>query len=79
MVLNETAAAYGVFQVIFAELHGCLAAATWHLRRRFDPNLTFSKVHRQGFRCTLEQFKKESKSHASTETYQELMSVCKRI
>jgi len=59
MVFNETAAAYGLFQVVFAEMHEYLAAATYHLRRRNEQSLQYEKVHRQGFEKTLKQFRKQ--------------------
>ncbi len=59
MVFNETAAAYGLFQVVFAEMHGHLAAATFHLRRRHERSLQYEKVHGQPFQQTLREFRQQ--------------------
>ncbi len=59
MKLDETAAAYGLFQVVFADVADHLAVATFRLREQKEPELTFEAVFRQEFKTTLKQFRKE--------------------
>jgi len=59
MRINETAAAYGLFQVIFADVADHLAIATFHLRKQKEPDLTFQTVFKQEFKRTLKQFRRE--------------------
>lgn len=59
--MNQTAAAYGLFQVVFADLADHLAAAAFYLRRRKEPSLKFEKVLKQEFSRTLKQLRKELK------------------
>ena len=59
MTLNDTAAAYGLFQVVFADVADHLAIATSRLREPKEPGLVFEKVFRQDFKKTLKQFQCE--------------------
>jgi hypothetical protein len=59
MTLNDTAAAYGLFQVVFADIADHVAVATFRLLQRSDPGLTFENVFRQDFTKTLKQFRQE--------------------
>lgn len=47
MTLDDTAAAYGLFQVVFADLANHLAIATFRLREQKEPGLAFEEVFRQ--------------------------------
>jgi hypothetical protein len=83
MTLNRTAAAYGLFQVVFAELEDHLAIATFKLRERNDHGLTFEEVFKQPLRQKLRQFKCElrqfeGQSHACDSLYA-LREACKTI
>lgn len=59
MILDDTAAAYGLFQVVFADLADDLAIATFRLREQKEPGLVFESVFRQEFKKTLKQFRQE--------------------
>lgn len=59
--MNQTAAAYGLFQVAFADLTDHLAAATFYLRQRNEPALKLEKVFRQEFSRTRKQLRTELK------------------
>jgi len=59
MTLDDTAAAYGLFQVVFADVVDHLAGATFLLRERKEPGLTFEKVFRQELTQILKQFRCE--------------------
>lgn len=59
MKLNDTAAAYGLFQLVFADVTDHLAVATFRLREEREPNLAFEDVFRQEFKKTLKQFRRE--------------------
>ncbi|HWB84645.1 MAG TPA: hypothetical protein VG675_10940 [Bryobacteraceae bacterium] len=47
MTFNDTAAAYGLFQVVFADVVGHPARAKFRLRERREPGLRFDEVFRQ--------------------------------
>ena len=57
--MNDTAAAYGLFQVVFADVTDHLAVATFRLRERKESDLVFEDVFRQEFKKTLKQFRRE--------------------
>lgn len=59
MNLNDTAAAYGLFQVVFADVVDHLAVATFRLRERKESGLDFERVFNQGFKKLMEQFRQE--------------------
>lgn len=61
MTFNDTAAAYGLFQVVFAEVVDLLAGATFRLRERREPGLKFEEVFDQPFKKLLRQFRDELK------------------
>ena len=61
MTFNDTAAAYGLFQVVFADVVDHLAGATFHLRERKEPGLPFEKVFKQDASKILKQFRAELK------------------
>jgi hypothetical protein len=44
MILDENAAAFGLFQLAFANLHQQLATVVFFLRRAEEPNLKFGEV-----------------------------------
>ncbi|HVT30987.1 MAG TPA: hypothetical protein VHE81_23480, partial [Lacipirellulaceae bacterium] len=59
MIFNETAAAYGFFQIVFSDVVDHLAAATFLLRKLREPKLDFKEVFRQNVSRTLLQFETE--------------------
>ena len=59
MRFNDTASAYGLFQVVFADAADHLAVATHRLRVRKEPGLTEDAVFRQRISDTLRDFRKE--------------------
>jgi hypothetical protein len=59
VLLNHTAAAYGMFQVVFGDLSDHLAFYTFHLRKRHESELRFEAVFGQPFGQTFCQFKRE--------------------
>ena len=59
MKLDDTAAAYGLFQVVFADVTAHLAIATLRLRERNEPGLAFETVFKQEFSQILKQFRHE--------------------
>ena len=63
MRVDPIAAAYGFFQIVFADLADTLADAVFHLRRRTEPDLKFEEVFRTEFRRLLTQFREELKHH----------------
>ena len=83
MLLNETAAAYGLFPVVFADVADHLAVATFHLLRRKEPALAFEKVFKQEFKRTLKQFQKElcqlQDRRPVSDSLYTLREVCKSI
>jgi hypothetical protein len=62
MRFNDTAAAYGLFQVVFADVANHLAIATFRLRALREPSLSFNTVFGQQFTKTFGQFKDELRS-----------------
>jgi hypothetical protein len=58
MKIDATAAAYGLFQVVFASMTNELALALFALRSRRDPQFTFEKVPTK-FSWMLEELRKE--------------------
>jgi hypothetical protein len=62
-MIDETAAAYGLFQVSFTWLEQQLAAALYHLRQIDDPS-KFEDVLRQNFSDKVRDFKKQLKNPA---------------
>lgn len=61
MTLNDTAATYGLFQVVFADVVDHLAVATFHLRERKESGLVFESVFKQEFKKLFKQFRQELK------------------
>ncbi len=61
MNFNDTAAAYGLFQVVFADIADHVAVAAFRLRELKEPGLTFETVFEQEFSKTLKQFRRELK------------------
>lgn len=61
MKIDETAAAYGLFQLAFAEVTEYLAAALFRLRRDRETELEFAHVFRMKFSRMLSEFKEELK------------------
>jgi hypothetical protein len=59
MNLDDTAAAYGMFQVVFADVTDHLAVATFRLREHREPGLCFETVFKQEFKQILKQFRLE--------------------
>jgi hypothetical protein len=59
MVVTDTAAAYGLFQLVFADVTKYLAIATFRLRQRHEPQLTFEDVFRQRVSETRKQLWRE--------------------
>jgi hypothetical protein len=59
MRFTHTACAYGLFQVVFADVADHLAVATFRLRERKEPSLTLEAVFGQRVSDTLKQFRKE--------------------
>src|ERR1700744_5809255 len=59
MNLDDAAAAYGLFQVVFADIADHVAVATFRLRELKEPELTFETVFRQEFSKMFKQFRKE--------------------
>jgi len=58
-MMNAVAAAYGLFQVVFANLAEHLSIATFRLRKHREPDLALETVFRQEFGRTLKQFREE--------------------
>lgn len=82
MQLTDTAAAYGVFQVVFADLADHLAVATFRLRERREPDISLEDVFKQQFSCTLKQFRQElcrvdDNCSPASEHVRDLLGVCK--
>jgi hypothetical protein len=59
MKIDGTAAAYGLIQVVFADVTERLAGAVFILRRRREPNVTLEQIFRPGFKHILDEFKTE--------------------
>jgi hypothetical protein len=57
MTFTDTAAAYGLFQVVFADVTNHLAIATFRLRECNEPGLRFEAVYAQEFAKTFKQLK----------------------
>jgi hypothetical protein len=80
MVLTDTAAAYGIFQLVFGHLSDDLAVYTYHLRKRTEPWLEFEAVLDDSFGETLDQFKKQLKQFdehtAEAECLSEIRATC---
>ena len=57
MTFDDTASAYGLFQVVFADVVDHLAVATFRLRERKEPSLQFEKVFRQEAKKILGQLR----------------------
>ena len=83
MTFNDTAAAYGLFQVVFADVVDHLAGATFHLLKREDPDLPFEKVFTQDASKILKQFRAEVKQFdvvsPVAENVHDLREACKTI
>jgi len=61
MQIDATAGAYGLFQVVFADLTEHLAAAVFRLQQAKDPSVTFEQIFRLEFKRVLDRFKEELK------------------
>jgi len=59
MRFNETAMAFGLFQVVFADVIDHLAVATFRLRERSETGLVFEDVFGQESKRLLKQFRAE--------------------
>jgi hypothetical protein len=59
MKLDDTAAAYGLFQVVFADVTDHLAVAAFRLCELKEPGLAFETVFRQELSQILKQFRRE--------------------
>jgi hypothetical protein len=83
MTFNDTAAAYGLFHVVFADVVDHLAAATFRLRKRKEQGLPFEKVFKQDASKILGQFRDElkqfDKGSSVTENVHDLREACKTI
>jgi hypothetical protein len=82
MNLDENAAAFGLFHLMFANLTQQLAAALFYIRRLKEPDLKFEDVFKLKFSRLLKEFEKELKqldggSHDME--LQALRPVCERI
>lgn len=62
MKFDEAAAAYGLVQVVFADVTGRLVWAVAELQRQKDPTVTFEKVYKKQFKNILDAFKDELKA-----------------
>src|SRR6185503_1401275 len=83
MTFNDTAAAYGLFQVVFADMADHLAVATFRLREHRELGLSFETVFGQQFERTLKQFRQElrqfdDRSHISDRLH-DLREACKTM
>ena len=54
MMLNEMAAPYGLFQIVFADVVDHLAVGTFRSRERKEPGLVFEEVFKQEFSLTVD-------------------------
>jgi hypothetical protein len=83
MTFNDTAAAYGLFQVVFADVANHLAVATYHLRKLREPNLAFEEVFGLEVSRVRDQFKDELKRFDGRDSVKEnlydLREACKTI
>jgi len=86
MKLSDTAAAYGLFQVVFADLTDHLAQATYDLRAQREPGLGFETVFRQRFsraleqfRCELQQFDQRSPDSESLDALREAAAIIPKV
>lgn len=68
MRADSIAAAYGLFQVVFADMTDTLADAVFQFRRRREPNLTFEEVFNLKFGKMLSQFRDELKHFSADAT-----------
>ncbi len=59
MKFGEAASAYGMFQVVFADIVCRVAVYTLLLRREQEPALDFNTVFRQDFKHLLNDFKRQ--------------------
>jgi hypothetical protein len=59
MKCDDTASAYGLFQVVFADVTVHLAVAAFRLRERKEPGLAFETIFRLEFKQIFEQFRRE--------------------
>ena len=61
MTIDPAAAAYGIFQVVFAEMTENLAGALFRFRQVKQPELTFKQVFRMVFNKLLKEFEDDLK------------------
>jgi hypothetical protein len=59
VTFNDTAAAYGLFQIAYSDLADHLAVAVFRLRQCKEAGLDFNAVFKQDFGRTLKELKRE--------------------
>ena len=83
MTYTATAAAYGIFQVVFADLTQRLANATFLLASSHDPSGTRERVDKLPFEQMLRRFRKElepfHQRSSTDEPVHALTHACSRI
>ena len=67
MKFDDLAAAYGLVQVVFADVTDRLASAVFELQRRRDASLNFSDIYRLEFTRLRKAFKEELKQFDGNE------------
>jgi hypothetical protein len=61
MTFDSTSSAYGLVQVVFADVTDRLATAVFVFQQRRDPNVTFGEIYELQFKRLLKAFKNELK------------------
>jgi hypothetical protein len=61
MKLDDAAAAYGLMQVVFADVTDRLACAVFELQRTHDASTDFTDIYRKDFKRIREALKEELK------------------
>ena len=83
VTFDDTAAAYGLFQVVFSDIADHLGIAVFRLRERKEPGLVFEEVFKQRFSENLKQFRKEldqfEKRSVAADYLHDVREACKII
>src|SRR5215467_8967699 len=81
MHFDATASAYGLIQVVYADVTDHLAAAVVILRKRTDRDADFKRIFGSGFERILDAFKSELRQLAAakpvTDDVTALIEVCR--
>ena len=77
MKIDPTASAYGLFQVLFADVADHIAGAIFELQKRQGKSVTLQEISHRGFKGLLREFRQELRNFkANGDLATELKALC---